>query len=800
MMGSLFVQPQRMQRVQAASPETLLVSELTSLVTRLLVDSQQGGQIGRVMQQAVEQSLRNLMQARIAAAQAAVPRLNDWLLRVLRALTGLGPDLRVGSPVEGIQLAHAIVSKLGTGCKNASVATIRPYVADILQIMQVDLGLGLPAIEGMIWGIVDDVIARLEAMPREPQRVARENRLDTIRMLRRFKKLVQGKVPLPIIDADRLTDAIMQGLRRINAPEIGEKITCVTQGVDSIVDAVEAIDALVPAGISSFRTLGAAAAASATGEQYCWYASWLRNTDVLINSTRTQITAGDQVIAMGLNLTLADIPEFRTSSSEHYTFQHVDIQAMESMAFAMYVIADGIDLVLHLFSLEKGDYASNAFNAFNFTFFGVVKLAAGKPMLPNAVETYVFPPITALLSFFTLLNYEGEFDTSVDPDPRPLNRKHIEGVVAIPGIIIGLTGAQMSPALYPRQDYGLSNGGLIAKTILFHDLLTNTLFSFGNRLLGCLLAMGVGRNFDLKAWGEGSWRLAVSFGTWFISQYMSKEGDTDGGKYNPMGTAFPGYPAHDASPYTLPYPSDTYYYCIQGNQGWFSHHSQNVQQTYSYDFSMDQGDFILASRPGTVVDYFDWVADDSDPGWDDLTAPNEATASGFLVPNQTRHDTWNFICIRHDVDDAGAAAGPDNVHDRGAANAAITTYAVYGHGRKDSVRELFGARGISANNIIGQIVRRGDRIMRAGNTGVSFNNHLHMMVHAGPAAPAAPADRLLPVKRNRDSSNPTYPHCELGTIPFVFKEVTHIIGTDGVCKSLNFYTSTTVDLQAPATP
>jgi murein DD-endopeptidase MepM/ murein hydrolase activator NlpD len=493
-------------------------------------------------------------------------------------------------------------------------------------------------------------------------------------------------------------------------------------------------------------------------------------------------------------------------------------------------------MVLHLFSLEKGDYASNAFNAFNFSLFGVVKLASGKPMLPNAVETYVFPPVTALitsfegvhrnaaagpwakmwltllvpdlvetqiyraisstvrdafLSFFTLTNYQGEFDTSADPDLRPLNRKHIEGVVAIPGIIMGLTGAQMSTALYPRQDYGLSKEGLILKTIFFHNLLTNTLFSFGNRLLGCLLAMAVGRNFDFKAWGEGSWRLAVSFGTWFISQYMSKEGDTDDGKYNPLGDAFHEYPAHDSSPYTLPYAKDTYYYCIQGNQGWFSHHSQNVQQTYSYDFSMDQGDIILAARPGTVVDYFDWVADDANPGWEDLTAPNEATASGFLVPNQTGHDTWNFICIRHDSDQDGAAAEPDDVHDRGAGHALITTYAVYGHGRKDSVRELFGARGVAPQSIIGTQVKRGDRIMRAGNTGVSFNNHLHIMVHAGPEAPDLPADRLLPVKRSNLAD---------GTIPFVFKDVTHIIGRDGVCKSLNWYTSTTVDLQAPATP
>jgi hypothetical protein len=40
----------------------------------------------------------------------------------------------------------------------------------------------------------------------------------------------------------------------------------------------------------------------------------------------------------------------------------------------------------------------------------------------------------------------------------------------------------------------------------------------------------------------------------------------------------------------------------------------------------------------------------------------------------------------------------------------------------------------------------------------------------------------LPVKRT------TLPDA---TLPFVFRDVTHFIGRDGVCKNLNFYTSST---------
>jgi hypothetical protein len=162
-------------------------------------------------------------------------------------------------------------------------------------------------------------------------------------------------------------------------------------------------------------------------------------------------------------------------------------------------------------------------------------------------------------------------------------------------------------------------------------------------------------------------------------------------------------------------------------------------------------------------------------------AAAEATASGFLKAGQSTSDSWNFIAIRHDCDDAGVALpAPNPLHDKGPGGLPVTTYAIYGHGRKDSVRELFGARGVAENAIIGTQVKQGDRIMRAGSTGISFNNHLHMMVQAGPGTGS-------PVQRHT-LARPT--------IPFVFKDVTHLFGRDGVCKSLNFYKSTTVDLQA----
>lgn len=829
-MGAVLVRPQRVRRAQSADPATVLASELASLGTRLVMDAEQGGRVAEIAKAAAEQALRAFLQARLATAQAAVPRLSDWLLRVLRALTGVGPELRVGTPAQGIELARTLIERVGTATQNASVERIRPYVAELLQIVQVEFGLSLPALETMVWEIVDDIIERLEALPPEPQRAARENRLDTIRMLRRIKRLIRGRFPLPLLDADRITDAIATTLRRINADAVGRKVACVSTNIGAIDDAARAVEELVPIGISQFASLGAAAAATTTSEKYCWYASWLLGSDVVINASRSQITKGDEVIATGVNLGLADIPEFRAGTTPHYTFNAVDLEAMETMAYALYVSADALDLLLHLTSLEEGDYASNALNAFWFTFIGFGKVFYGRPLMSNAVETWVFPPILSLLlsfegmhtkvnttnwfamwitlllpdvgeaiiyrqvsatvrdgflSFFTLLNYQGDFHSDADPDPRPLNRQHIDGVAALPAIFINM--GQF--AAYPREEYAqpFQSGDHALKFFLFHDLLIGTLFTLLNRLAGCLLAMAIGRSFDPRIWAESLlWRIPVGWVTWLISLYMAVEGDTKDGTYNPGGAAFAGYPPHDTSPYTLPYPKDAVVYVGQANQGIFSHNFMNIEQTYSYDFSMDEGDLILASRPGTVVDYFDWVADDINPDAAQMTAAaNEATASGFLITSptsQTTSDSWNFIAIRHDCDDAGNPLPvPDATHDQGPGGTPVRTYAIYGHGRKDSVRELFGARGIAETAIIGSKVKRGDRIIRAGDTGISFHNHLHMMVQEGPDVATAPLDRS-------QYSDPT--------IPFVFKDVTHLIGRDGVCKNLNFYKSSTVDLQA----
>ena len=86
--------------------------------------------------------------------------------------------------------------------------------------------------------------------------------------------------------------------------------------------------------------------------------------------------------------------------------------------------------------------------------------------------------------------------------------------------------------------------------------------------------------------------------------------------------------------------------------------------------------------------------------------------------------------------------------------------------------------GKSPQQIIGTRVRRGNPIMRAGSTGVSFHNHLHLHVLRGPAPPATP-EPLGASQLVTDGDLSDY------TLPFVFADAPG----DGVLKNLRWYRS-----------
>jgi hypothetical protein len=541
-----------------------------------------------------------------------------------------------------------------------------------------------------------------------------------------------------------------------------------------------------------------------------------------------------------------DLPIFNRSTPPYYTFDCAGKDAMESWAFHSAWAVNALRMVLNLTSVEEGDWLANVLNAILHAGEGTFKIPARSPFgwwFPVAVsrnaraprwllsrfplgtlagsfqgmnsapfgnafwnwftllvtdggEAYLLNAASssfrdALLSFLTLLNYSGPVRHEPFPDDRPddraENRKEVGGVAGLGGTVAGQILVKIAQS-QAKKDYcnPFRQGAHSARMLLGWTLLGGSLAAWTGAIVGTIVAECVARAED---WGVLGKRLLSSMPaailSFYPSFYLAEEGQTDGGKFNPNpdGPAFAGYPEDIAgSPYSLPWQKDKSLECAEGNHGFWTHNAvpkdaddpDFTPLTYAYDFGLSDGDEILAARSGTVVDFVDGVAD------------NESSERDFSVSSRS----WNFVLIRHDLDDAGnlgpggTPAAPLAGYDRDQGGAPVTTYAFYGHGRQGSVRELLG------DPPVGRRVRRGQPVMRCGNTG--FYTHLHMDVRPGPAAPS-PAQPPGTTAR--------VPLESLGkrTLPFVFRDVSGRIDinqlkfspVEGVPVTLNYYTSST---------
>ena len=198
----------------------------------------------------------------------------------------------------------------------------------------------------------------------------------------------------------------------------------------------------------------------------------------------------------------------------------------------------------------------------------------------------------------------------------------------------------------------------------------------------------------------------VSVGSYLLDHYSYyytfNEGKTDDGHYSGRDVGgnevrYAGYQSPATSPYKLPWNKGDTFNCPQGNQGLYSHAPiSGPDESFAYDFALDNGTEVLAMRDGTVVERFEGTPDG------DTSAPNKIIIlHGPAIADQDR-----------DVDPATGAAKT------------VRTFAVYLHGKENSITAAFGG----TLPAIGTPVVRGQVIMHADDTGRSAYNHLHVQI------------------------------------------------------------------------
>ena len=321
-----------------------------------------------------------------------------------------------------------------------------------------------------------------------------------------------------------------------------------------------------------------------------------------------------------------------------------------------------------------------------------------------------------MIGFVVLLNFGGPRDgpSTLPSDPARNHTKEAPFVAMSDSLF-----AMLLISLFPQDNYSI---------MLFNpdrdDLEDQRVDAMavhwlaGGAGMGLLAGLSGSLVAQIIAWAEDFERFfttgAISagkmFGLYWLYLYVFRENATEGGRYRAGGGTFAGYPARASSPYLLPFAGGTAQYCGQANLGLFSHNNitnsdfdtpanNAVQQAYAYDFGHDFQTPIACSRAGVV--------------W----ALQEGMGDGTT-------GAWNFITIRHST--------IDPIHDD-FGNGPVQTYSVYGHLANSGVTSAPAFGGTtptqeSAAAGSGTPVAQGDLIALAGDTGMSFHNHLHMHV------------------------------------------------------------------------
>ncbi len=885
--GSVVVQPQRLARSDPHDSTAAAFGDVAKLALGILLDGLGGGHILEQFEAAGEAAAERLIAQAHIGLDHARGRLAAMVETPIARLQTLAQELgAIDDPDAALAAAHDVFAALTAAAEELTIDHIRQHVAEALDIIETDLGLTPSFLEDEVWGFFDDLVERLEHVAPEADESLRSNRLQVIGALRRLRRRVGDAFEFPQLDAEHASEDLFALIRRSGISEGAARAACV--GANLAEAAQSGRDLLHAVPFTGFLpgSVGGAVVPEPRqdNDKYLWYPSWLVNNhpvgwdytlivpdnEVRLNAAKTQIvqrnsTRADQLIAAGTNLQWKDHPRLGDDPAT-YTFKHVDADAMESVARVTAIIQSSLDALLHLLSLEEGDYASNLVNMFGGTLWAIWKVAEDKPppwwleglivrtfgtffaslegiqtkasgrkfMMwltlagPDYAEMLTWRYITRLarnllLSVLTLTNHQKPSGSGA----HPRNREEFDAVRHV----FTLALHNLLLLAFKRKNWGVmkdaSSPSPALELIFVWSLVIGTLTGLAGGFVGSLLGEVIAGDVDLEPTKNKMWLAipqAVLLTPFWL--YLQQEGSTSGGTFTPYsGAAFHGYPPKSTSPYKLPYDSTAVGSCYvgQANQGLWSHNFNNVQQVYAYDFSLDEDSEILAARGGTVIQFSESVPNEAKPPWQTYdstltkaipngTSPNTievasvtdfaalgsvqigsdtayyTSIAGKVLQGVTWHGGgttaayaigdrieqtifgWNFIVIKHDV----AVAD----HDVGQGGAAIPTVAVYGHGMPGSVSAAFQLHNppVPTAAILGHPVKQGMPIMLAGDTGVSFHNHLHMHVVEDPGGPYTGFG---------GNGN---------TIPFVFSD--EDVPGDGVLKHFDWYRSANLRTQA----
>jgi hypothetical protein len=682
-----------------------LVEDAITLLIRLLVDKALGGQVGDKLVDAFEAAAHRLFEHVGPGFQAAVTSLETWVAPLRQRMEALAASMPTELNAEQMAATgEAFVDLIADLAAGVTTNQIRDGLDRLLRMLRQDIGFTDAYLGGQINALLDDFAARCLAITGDSGD-ARDNRLAIVAILRRLRRSLANKWTLPPLNSEQLAGPLFAWMRSAGTDEIAQKIACIADKVKNGLRLSKGVLSAIPfTGVSAGSIGQAGMSAANLNAEKSWYGHWLFDSDWGIDQPK----AGSEYA-----------PRF-----EKITFKHVDREAMEGVAFHGRWVRYALETLLHLTSLEEGDYISSSLHATR-SLTDTIVLAAAKYEIPWVVrhpidlaisflaggfegrgldqfdemlylvrvgidlfEAYLYQFYSRLaynftLSILTLLNHDGqtlsqEFVSGTSL-PQPDNRRFIRGA-ALPFMDLGaLILAAAVPYDWYSFDFRGRPGTRPATGEFFATWLAGGLgMSLLSAFVGTVFAGAWSLAYaDVEDYAY-TWLTGLGFATLNFPLYwfLVNDGATDGGKIGLLPNAgrgqrvaFRGYPDPSTSPYRLPYASGQSIECIQGNHGIASHNSVSQPiQVYAYDFSMNLNANVLCMRPGIVFSFVD-------------TTPTGNANTG---------QPGNNIVIQHTTID-----GNHDSFSPAAGVVAGVTYSSYVHGVQNSIMAAFAARGIT---------------------------------------------------------------------------------------------------------
>jgi hypothetical protein len=282
-----------------------------------------------------------------------------------------------------------------------------------------------------------------------------------------------------------------------------------------------------------------------------------------------------------------------------------------------------------------------------------------------------------LLSILTLINNDRKafeaLRSAAPADQQPFmdlynNGNSFDGVC----MAVGEFGTMLLPLIFSktkRESYGLYKAGSLDASIFGFMFLSSVVFyplfifigylvvrplthepiqgSDTGHLFRVALRERMFRPYDFSNPGDGFVSvIAIIFGIgiglldYLIFLHLFTNGHTDDGKLAVDSTGqdanqqLGGTPNPTKSPYLLPF-GDSQQMCIQGNLAMISHNPRTGGgAAYAFDFALSQGQEVLCSRPGIIVNIDD------------------------TIPTGKTGGNWNFVEIMHLVLNAPNGSPP----------------------------------------------------------------------------------------------------------------------------------------------